>query len=380
MDSDRSIQLRRNVVADSRRVVVKVGSRALTEIDGYSIGDRINQLIQSVAEIRSSDREILLVSSGAIGTGMELSGLTKRPRDLPGLQALAARGQCRLMSLYEDACTECGFHCAQMLLSTDDLKSRERHLNIRHCLNTLLAQKVLPIVNENDSVSVEEISFGDNDRLAALVAAMTRTDLTILLTTVPGLLDDNGQGRTDRISLVEEITDHIRDIAQDTDGNPISTGGMISKIAAAEVSMAAGESLWIADGRDFGVLKQIFAAEDVGTLFYSGSERLSGAKRWLRFFTDPIGEIVVDAGAAAAICTGGKSLLPRGITGIQGDFDKGDTVSVKDSDGRIIGTGLTNYNSGDLGRIQGLKSGEIFGVLGRHQYDEVVHRDSLVVV
>ena len=371
---------RRQVIQGARRVVIKVGSRLLTEVRDSSKQFRIRQLITQCAKARKRNLEIILVTSGAISTGMELMGIKKRPRDLSRLQALAAIGQGRLMSLYEKACNEFGFHCAQILLSYDDLRSRKRHLNMCNCIHTLLAQNVLPIINENDTVSVDEISFGDNDKLAALVATLTHSELTIFLTNVDGLLSTPNGGQRERISTVTEINGDIQGLAKGTDGNPISVGGMVSKIEAAEICMAAGESLWIANGREFTVLERILNAEDVGTLFYPNTKRLVSSKRWLAFFTEPAGDISIDNGAVKALKFSGKSLLPIGIVGVHGEFDKGDTVNVVDATNKsVVAMGITNYTMEELNEIKGLKTNQICEKLGKQIYDEAIHRDNMVV-
>lgn len=371
---------RDNAIKRCKRIIVKVGSRLLSEIQGHPKQNRINQLVEACHQLRENNFDVILVSSGAISTGMELTRIEKRPRDLSQLQALAAVGQSRLMSMYEKACSKIGFNCAQILLSYDDLKSRKRHLHLCNCLNALLSKGILPIINENDTVSIDEISFGDNDRLAALVATMTHAEVTILLTTVRGLLNHDDKGFGDRISLVREITPHIREISKGTDGNHLSIGGMSSKIEAAEICMAAGECLWIAEGRDFSILSRMIKGEDLGTLFYPTSGRLAKSKRWLAFFTDPLGDIFIDNGAKLAIESQGRSLLPIGITKIVGEFEKGDTVTIKDENGKLIGMGITNYKKHDLKEIKGFRSGQISEKLGMIAYNEAIHRDNLVIL
>jgi glutamate 5-kinase len=366
-----------------RRVVVKVGTRLLTDVDGVSAAERIDQLVEAIAGLRQRGWEVLLVSSGAIGAGMTVMGTAKRPRSVPELQAHAAIGQCRLMYHYETACVARGFHCAQLLLSADDVQNRERHLNVTSCLDTLLARKVLPVINENDSVSVAEIRVGDNDTLAAMVAAMMRADLTVLLTTINGMrLRTEAGALGGRISTVNAITDELRAMAGGTDGNRFSVGGMATKLRAAEVVMRAGEALTIANGRDFGVLGKIASGEDVGTLFCGPAQRrrMSGHKRFLAFFSEPAGDLLVDRGAAEAVSRKGRSLLPGGIVGLSGTFGRGDTVRILNEDQEELGRGVSNYSHDEVARIRGLKSSEIRRILGQDAcFDEVVHRDYLVV-
>ena len=380
MKESNGLNCRKQILKESSRVVIKVGSRLLTEVNDVPKDRRIRELIKQCYGLRKKNFEVILVTSGSISTGMELMGLEKRPRDLSRLQALAAIGQSRLMSLYEKACNEFGFHCAQILLSYDDLKSRKRHLNMCNCIHTLLAQNVLPVINENDTVSVEEISFGDNDKLAALVGTLTHSELTILLTTVDGLLVADESGQKQRVSVVTKMNETVKKSAQGTDGNPFSVGGMTSKLDAAEICMAAGENLWIANGNDFSILEKIFDADDVGTVFYPSTRRLASSKRWLAFFTDPAGEIVIDDGAVDALKLSGRSLLPIGVLGVHGNFDKGDTVNIIDSSKAVIAMGITNYGTSDLRKIKGLRTTQIIERLGKEMYGEAIHRDNMVVL
>ncbi len=374
------LEQRRQTIAAAKRIVVKVGSRLLTGIAGTPERTRIEQLINELSHIRDRGVEVVLVSSGAIAAGMMLTEAEKRPRDLPRLQALAAMGQSRLMSLYETACQQHGFHGAQILLSNEDVKNRRRHLNVRNCIHTLLSGGQLPIINENDAVSVAEIQFGDNDRLAALVGTMIRADLTILLTTADGFYERSGDELTKRISVVDDLTPELRQMAMGTDGNPFSVGGMETKLDAAEIVMDAGECLWIADGQDFGVLGRIMNGEDVGTLFVPSSSHLSGAKRWLAFFADTAGQIEIDEGAVEALQKGGRSLLPSGITAVRGEFQKGDTVHVVSPDGVAIGIGVSNYSTGELIQIKGQRTDRILQILGECLYDEVIHRNNFALL
>jgi glutamate 5-kinase len=372
-------QTRKQIIDGTERLVLKVGSRLLAADNSDARRQRIEQLIGQVAKLRERF-EVVLVSSGAIGAGMAMTGAVKRPDDVARLQGLAAIGQSRLMSLYENACQQHGFHCGQLLLSRDDVKERNRHLNVRNCLRALLTDNVLPIINENDTVSVDEIRFGDNDLLAALVATMLRADLTILLTTVDGFYRRADGEFTERLSVIDEITDEIRDMAQGTGDQLYSTGGMISKLNAAEITLAAGEHLWIADGTDFAVLDRILAGEDIGSLFRTTRPRMSGSKRWLAFFTESTGELIVDEGAVKAVCEGGRSLLPSGLIRVEGEFGKGDTVAVCAPDGSRIALGMTNYTAAELNQIKGLRSPQIHELLHQDAYEEAIHRDNMVLV
>ncbi len=364
------------------RIVVKVGTRLLTDMDSVSKAERVEQLVHAVAGLRQRGLDVILVSSGAIGAGMSVLGTSKRPTALSMLQAHAAVGQSRLMYLYEMACVKHGFHCAQLLLTAADVQDRERHLNVTSCLDALLAKGLLPVINENDTVSVDEIRFGDNDILAALVATMLRADLTILLTTVDGMYecDENGSFSR-RLSVVPKVTKALHAMAGGTDGNRFSVGGMTSKLRAAELVCKAGENLWIADGRDFSTLSQILDGADVGTLFPAPKgEKMKAKKCFLAFFSEPNGELIVDCGAAHALLENGGSLLPSGIVEVRGDFRRGDTVRVLDPDCAEIARGVSNYNSDEVMRFKGARSAEIGRILGYEACNEVVvHRDYLVL-
>jgi len=372
---------RKAALRDVRKIVIKVGTRLLTDIKGASGEERTEQLIAQIARLRARGLDIILVSSGAIGAALTVLETRKRPSSLPLLQAYAAIGQCKLMSLYEKACVEHGFHCGQLLLTAEDVKSRSRHLNVVCCLDALLGKGILPIINENDSVSVEEIKFGDNDVLAALVASMIRADLTVLLTTVDGMREvrgDEGLGR--RISVVPSLCGTLKAMATGTDGNVFSVGGMATKVEAAGLVARAGEPVWIADGRDFAVLNDIADGRDVGTLFLPAqSTRMRAHKRYLAFFSGDKGTLVVDGGAERALVNDGRSLLPRGIVDVVGSFKRGDTVRIVGEAGAEIARGVTNYASTDAKRIMGHHTSEIRDLLGHDAYDSVVHRDHLVL-
>jgi glutamate 5-kinase len=321
----------------------------------------------------------MLVSSGAVGMGMQTMNLTKRPSKLSAIQALAAVGQCNLMALYEKECSKYNFHAAQMLLTNEDLNNRNRHLNVLNCINSLWNQGNLPIINENDSVSIDEIKLGDNDTLAAMLAIMTRSDLTILLTTVDGLHSVDNSGKLHkRIPLVSQITEKMKNSASGTDNSSLSIGGMTTKLNAAEMVTTAGEHMLIADGRDKNILSKIFNGEDVGTLFLPTTEKqMQSKKRWMNFFSKISGNIVIDDGAAEAIIKKGRSLLPSGIKDFQGNFDRGDTVTISDTHNKIIAKGLSSFSAGDLIKIAGKHSSDIREILGMDE-EEAVHRNNML--
>lgn len=373
-------QQRASVLRTVKRVVLKVGTRLLTDVDGASKKARIEQLVAQIARLRQRGLDVILVTSGAIGAGMRILGTDARPRSLPGLQAHAAVGQCRLMTLYETACEAHGFHAGQLLLTAADVRDHERNLNFANCLDELLTLGVLPVINENDSVSVEEIKVGDNDTLAALVATMARAELTILLTTIDGMRERTGTELGARLSVVERVTPRLKAMASGTDGNVFSVGGMATKLKAAEMVTNAGEALWIVEGRDFAALEQVFAAADVGTLFLPvKNTRMKTHQRFLAFFSQATGELVVDPGAERALCGAGCSLLPSGIRAVKGAFKRGATVKIVNAAGEELARGRCNYAAHEVERIKGLQTAAAVAMLGTEAYDEVIHRDHLVL-
>jgi glutamate 5-kinase len=373
---------REKIFSSTQRIVVKVGSRLLVDEHGVPSAQRIEELVEALHKLRLRGKEVILVSSGAIASGMSLLGLTQRPKHLPELQVCAAAGQSRLMSYYEQACAKRDFHCAQLLLMADDVRNRNRHLNLSNCINAMLRKGILPIINENDSLTVKEIRFGENDELAALVGILSKSDLTVLMTSINGLhtLDTNDQP-DQRISIVEEMNDDIRALAGDTDGNQLSTGGMHTKLNAATMLNQVGESLWIIDGQDFSSLEDLAEGKDIGTLFPASLDKMSSSKRWLGFFPETQGCIVVDSGAEEALCNRGKSLLPGGLISVCGDFEKGDVVDVLNTQSIVIARGQSNYTNIELKKIKGSQSSDIDHILGGSaNYAEAIHRDNLVIL
>ncbi len=368
-------EIRKQLVGSCKRVVIKAGTRLLTDPGALGI------LIRQIKIVRDAGIQVLLVSSGAVGTGMKTMGLSKRPRRLSEVQALAAIGQIHLMSVYEAECRKFGFSAAQILLTAEDLRSRERHLNALNCIETLLAQGVLPIINENDPVSVHELKFGDNDILAALLASMTRSDLAIILTTVDGLrkpLPDGTLG--DRISLVKGVTDEQRNMAKGTDDSSMSIGGMTSKLKCAEILNSAGECLWIASGKDVNVIEKIFRGEDVGTVFIPVTRKVGAKKRWLATFAKPSGKIIIDSGAVHALIEHGSSLLPPGVTAVAGNFKRGNPVEICAQDGSVIAKGLTNFSAEDCARLIGCHTADIHDILHCDADAEIVHRNNMAIL
>lgn len=370
-------------LADVKRVVIKIGTRLLMDVKGQEPEERVAQLIEQISALRNKGMEVVLVTSGAIGAAMRVLQTPRRPKKIATLQAHAAIGQCHLMSLYEEACAKYGFHCAQLLLTAADLHDRERHLKVAQCLDELLAMDILPVINENDSVCCDEIKVGDNDTLAALVASMSRANLTILLTTIDGLKErdpETGElGR--RISVVHEIGGDVLAMAQGTDGNQFSVGGMATKLRAAAMTTCCGEPLWIADGFDFANLVNIFAAKDVGTIFLpTHKTRMHARQRFLAFFSEPEGELIIDEGAEDALCHKGKSLLPSGVIAMRGVFNAGATVRISNAKRQELARGTVNFNTADLSKICGAGTDKLEALLGhKPAATEAVHRNALVL-
>ncbi|HBA84629.1 MAG TPA: glutamate 5-kinase [Verrucomicrobia bacterium] len=372
----------RQKLKKASRIVVKVGSRVLVQRTGRPDLRRIKTLVRDLAALQERGHEVVLVSSGAIGTGVHTLGMSTRPTTLPELQMAAAVGQTRLMTLYDQLFSKHGCKIGQVLLTHADLNDRRRHLNARNTMQALLRNGIIPIVNENDVVAVDEIKFGDNDLLASLVALLIEADLLILLTTVDGFRMPAGAGRTRRVSFLEQVTDDVLGFAVGK-GSNLSTGGMSSKLQAAGTVARMGASVVIANGRKDGILTQVVAGQDTGTLLANVSAStepsLNGRKRWIAFFHKAQGSLTVDNGARDAIIGKGKSLLPIGIREVEGDFEAGAVVTLKTLDGLSFARGLTDYAASDIRQIKGRKTSEIEALLGSRDYDEVIHRDNLVV-
>ena len=370
---------RRQVVDAAKTFVIKVGTSMLSRDDDTLDEDRLTALAEQIHLVRQSGRQVVLVSSGAVGSGIGLLGLKERPTDLPHLQAAAAVGQAHLIRRYDDCFRRHGYHAAQVLLTANDFKRRPRYLNVRNTLHTLFEYHVIPIVNENDTVSIDEIRFGDNDRLSALVANLFDAPLLIILSVVDGLLDgppDNPHSRL--IPLVERWDDRLLGLAT-TNRSKRGTGGMQSKLDAVRMVTAVGEPVIIANGQDSRVIERILAGEEIGTLFLGEGESMPAWKRWIGYSIPPRGRFVLDDGARRALTQSGKSLLAIGITAVEGEFVKGEIVSVVDRAGTEFARGLTNYNSLDARRIAGKRTDAIAAILGSPPYGEVIHRDNLVV-
>jgi len=358
--------VRDELLKDVSRIVVKLGTGVLTDPRKQIDPEQVEQLVGQVAAQRQAGKEIVLVTSGAVGAGMGALGYEKRPVQLAELQACAAVGQTRLMATYEKLFSKFNLHVAQVLLTHDDLEHHERHLNARNTLVALLQRGVVPIINENDAVSFTELKFGDNDKLSALVASLLPADLLIILTTVDGVLENFGKPNSKTISTIEQIDERLEKMAGGTD-SVMAVGGMASKIQAARIVMRAGIPMVIASGRKKAVLAHVLEGADEGTAFVPQPTLLKGRKRWIAFFHYPKGALFVDEGAKKALREGGKSLLPPGIARCEGDFSAGDIVRICDLNGTEFARGISKFPSGD---IQARRLARV----------EAVHRDDLVIL
>ena len=367
-------------VKPHRRIVVKIGSNVLTAANGLNI-KVVQSVSRQISKLMEKGIEVVLVSSGAMAAGQKKIGMDSRPAEIPKRQAIAAVGQAGLMLEYEKAFEKYGKKVAQILLTHDDLRHRRRYLNSRNTLYTLLEWKVLPIVNEHDTVMVEEIEFGDNDNLAAMITLLMDADLCINLTDIDGLYTKDPRVNEDAelITDVTTIGKHIEKIAGDIPG-ALGRGGMKSKITAAKKLMRAGIPMVIAGGDQKDVLIRLMDGERLGTYFIPRRERLSSRKCWIAFTMKEEGAVYLDDGAAAAIRKKGKSLLPIGVVKVEGEFNIGACVGFYDARGIEIGRGLVNYSAADIRKIAGLKTQEIESHLGYKPYDEIIHRDHMAII
>ena len=373
--------LRKSYLGKSRRIVVKVGSAVLTSKDGLDLSVMEN-LAREIAFLIKSGKEVILVSSGAVAAGKKRLGLQiNRTLELKEKQGAAAVGQSSLMRFYEDIFDRLGYKVAQVLLTHDDLSNRNRYLNVRNTILTLLEWKIIPVINENDTVSVEELRFGDNDTLGALITNLIEADLFVCLTDVDGLYTgnphDNPQARP--VYTVAKVDKKVETMAGYVVG-ALGSGGMQSKIQAARMVSARGGSSFIGSGRTEGIIQQLFACEPVGTFFLPQVEKMQSRKHWIAYVLRPQGYIVLDQGACKALVKGKKSLLPSGILEIRGTFGVGASVQCLDENDNAIASGLSNYSASDLNKIKGLNTGQIKETLGYKDSDEVIHRDNLVIL
>jgi glutamate 5-kinase len=365
----------------ARRIVIKVGSSTLSA--GESGIDRgfVESLVAQSLAVRAEGWDVVIVSSGAIAAGLSRLGLTERPTDMPSLQAAASVGQVALVETYAEFFAERGVTVGQVLLTRHDTGHRESFLHARDTFERLLALGAVPIVNENDTVAVDEIRWGDNDALAALVATMVNADLVLLLSDIAGLYDSDPRV-SDEARLLEQVDELTDDLiaAAGGSGSEVGSGGMATKVEAARVLMKAGIPMVICDGQRENAIVDAAAGKTVGTAFSGAEETLSARKLWIALGRPARGEVVVDDGARDAVLLRGKSLLPAGVVGVSGKFDQGDAVVLKDRSGAVIGRGLTELSSGELERVKGLKSEQIAQVEPGAAGKEVIHRDSLVVL
>lgn len=375
------MKTRKEIIGKCKRVVIKIGSRILTSEETGLNSDRIQELVDGMVAKVKKGMEIAIVSSGAVSAGMARLGLKKKPCDIPVKQAAASVGQGRLIWSYEEAFGKHKKKVAQILLTADDLKSRRRFLNARNALETLFHYKVIPIINENDTVVVEEMKFGDNDHLSALVANLVGADLLLILSDVDGLYTSEPNLHKDAllVPLVEEVTKNIIDMTTDSISR-FGTGGMRSKVLTAKTAAAFGTPTLIINGHTSGAVRAALRGEEIGTLFLAGKDRLSSRKHWIAYTLKPVGTLQLDQGAAEALLQKGTSLLPSGITAVTGRFEVGDPVRCLDPDGREVARGLVNYHSYEIEKIMGRKTTEIEKILGYKYYDETIHRDNLVIL
>jgi glutamate 5-kinase len=368
------------ILARTHRIVVKIGSGVLSGPDGLD-GARITALADEIAALHGSGREVVVVTSGAVAAGVARLGLAQRPRTIPHKQAAAAVGQIGLMAAYEAAFAARSVRVAQLLLTRDDFANRHRYLNAKHAMMALLEWRVVPIVNENDTVVVDEIKLGDNDNLSALVATLVEADLLVILSDVDGLHTADPRHARDAalVPLVDAVTPAIEAMAGA--GGPLGTGGMASKLAAAKKASASGIPTVIADGTRPQVLTAVSdGAREIGTLVLPVNDRLANRKHWIAYTLKPGGTLVIDDGARGAITERGRSLLPSGLREVRGSFGVGACVHCLGLDGREFARGLVNYSAAELEKIKGRHSREIESTLGYKVSDEIIHRDDLVVL
>ena len=374
--------MEREKLAKAKRIVIKVGSSTITYPNGKVNYEKIEKLARIMADLQNSGREMILVSSGAGAVGVGRLKFEGKPKDMPGKQACAAVGQGILMHIYERLFAEYGQTVAQVLLTRADTLDRHHYANSRNTFQKLLEWGVIPVVNENDVVAIDEFKIGDNDNLSALVAGIVDADVDILLSDVDGLYTANPQSHPDArlISEVPEITPELEAMAGGA-GSKNGTGGMITKIQAAKVANSSGIALVIASGEDPEVLRQILRGDAVGTLFVPHISHLQARKQWLAFGAKVEGALIVDAGLEKALKQKGScSILPVGIKAVRGDFESGVTVSVADEKGHELARGLVNYDAQEIRKILGKKTGDVESVLGYIHTDEVIHRDNLVIM
>ena len=373
---------RKELLGGVKRIVVKVGTSTLANADGSLNEDKIKQIVANLSEL-NENAEVVFVTSGAVGAGMGQMKLAHKPKSIVEKQALAAIGQVSLIHLYQILFWAHGKTIAQLLLTKDDFSDRRRYLNMRSVLRSLLAKKIIPVINENDPVvgeGIRGVKVGDNDTLSALLAGLIEADLLVILTDIDGLYDKNPSVFADAkfINLVENLDDSVR-AAAGAEGSKFGTGGMRTKITAAQMTTKNGTHLIIANGADPRNIVRAAQGSEVGTLFLAGKNRINSRKYWLAYSAADNGSVVIDAGAAKALKEG-KSLLAVGIREVVGEFERGETLAIKDAGGRALARGITNYSSAELALIKGRKSEEIEAVLGYKYEDEALHIDNIALI
>ena len=372
---------KRNEIKNAVRVVVKIGTSTLTYNNGKLNLFRIEKLVRELADLANQGKEIILVTSGAVGAGLDRLGSTERPKTIPEKQAVAAIGQGILMHMYEKLFAEYGQIVAQVLLTRENSVKHKLYINSRNTLLTLLKMGVIPVINENDAIAIDELKIGDNDTLSATVATIVDADLLIILSDIEGVFTANPQNDP-TAQLIEEITDitpEIEELAGGA-GSKLGTGGMYTKIQAAKIAVNAGVTMVIASGALEGVVRNILSGENIGTIFPAKEQHLQVRKSWLAFGAMIEGELVVDEGCEKALITEGSSLLSVGIVEVKGTFDQGNSVRILSKQGREIARGLANYNSEEIKKICGKNTNNISKILGSKLYDEVIHRDNMVIM
>ncbi len=363
----------------AKRIVIKIGSNVLTSRSSLNIGV-IESISSQICALLDRGLEVILVSSGAMAAGLRKMGMDRRPDEIPKRQAIAAMGQSGLMLAYEEAFGRNGKKVAQILLTSEDLNNRKRYLNARNTLLTLLGWRVVPIINENDTIMIEEIKLGDNDNLAAMITLLMDADFLINLTDIDGLFNKDPRTYADA-RLIREVTVFKKELEMFAGSIPgaLGTGGMLSKIKAAKKVTSAGVPMIITKGDKPDILLKLISGEPHGTYFIPQNKKLARRKCWIAYTLTPKGSIIVDPGAARALLQNGKSLLPSGIVAVEGDFGVGAAVSFKNQQMEVLGMGLVNYSSDDIRCIMGLKTSQIKDHVGARTYDEVIHRDNLVI-
>jgi len=371
--------MREKLLPTVKRIVIKIGSGVISTDIGLD-GPMIDSISSDICGLIREGYEITLVSSGAISAGKKDLFINGKPPSIPLKQAAAAIGQSRLMRYYKKAFRSEDFKVGQVLLTREDLADRKRYLNARNTVKTLLEYRVTPIINENDTVAVEEIKFGDNDNLSAMVTALVEAQLLIILSDVDGLYncDPNKHPDAERLSLVEKVTAEIEAMAGDS-SNSLGTGGMITKIQAAKRAALFGVGTVIVNGRTPGILGRVMKGECVGTLFLPSPRKMAARKHWIAFTKKTSGKLLLDDGAVRAVRHQGKSLLPSGVKQVEGKFGRGDMVSLCDLQGEEIARGVTDYTQGEILQIMGQKSSRIREILGYKYHEEVIHRDNMVI-